>query len=545
MKYIFILLIAILELWQYTIGSWDSGLRCPLVSLKNGKVQIRRRGKIIRFKCYDGFTLIGDKYSTCVRGNWDTSIPVCVNSQCPKLSAPDHALVAPKYNGAILIFFCEPGYVLIGSVEIYCNGKQWNGTAPYCRDTTITAPTKCDFETPDLCWWEQDPKHDFDWRRHNFQTPSSHIGTGPTHDHTLGPGNDGYYLYIEASGRLVNDTARIISPLYNASLTNSGCFSFWYHMYGATIGTLRIYLKLESNPDNLQIMFEKHHNQGNQWLHGIFNLPKTSDNFQIIIEGVRGAGYVSDLAVDDVAILQGEECLQAQTPNDNVTSASVKEQDDQIEIINAAQSCRGRCGNNIKYMGTWTTIIPTTSPDACHCSFDCADNSTCCPDFAEYCVLATADDSYTPPTGNNGFTMQYHYVSTPVEPKDELEPYTTKLTYPMTKSTIHPETPFVSFKTNHSDATTETHFMIEQVQQVQSHVSLSSTAIISIIAALIVLATVVTIVIIFIWTWRKSYVRGAKSSKGSGLSEDSDVRFLTSDEILDFNLARPMENDEP
>lgn len=40
---------------------------------------------------------------------------------------------------------------------------------------------------------------------------------------------------------------------------------------------------------------------------------------------------------------------------------------------------------------------------------------------------------------------------------------------------------------------------------------------------------------------RKSYKKGAS---GSALSEDSDVRFLTSDEILDFNLARPTDNDE-
>lgn len=53
------------------------------------------------------------------------------------------------------------------------------------------APTSCDFEKDGLCWWEQDPKHDFDWTRHRFDTPSSHIGTGPTHDHTLGSGYDG------------------------------------------------------------------------------------------------------------------------------------------------------------------------------------------------------------------------------------------------------------------------------------------------------------------------------------------------------------------
>lgn len=61
------------------------------------------------------------------------------------------------------------------------------------------APLKCDFEKTDLCWWEQDPKHDFDWQRHNFETLSSTIGTGPTHDHTLGAGNSGMisiYFYL-------------------------------------------------------------------------------------------------------------------------------------------------------------------------------------------------------------------------------------------------------------------------------------------------------------------------------------------------------------
>lgn len=59
-------------------------------------------------------------------------------------------------------------------------------------------------------------------------------------------------------------------------------------------------------------------------------------------------------------------------------------------------------------------------------------------------------------------------------------------------------------------------------------------------AAVIVfsLTLVITIVVI---RRRKTYKRGSSSA----LSEDSDVRFLTSDEILDFNLARPAENEEP
>jgi hypothetical protein len=69
------------------------------------------------------------------------------------------------------------------------------------QDTNAFAPTSCDFENPDLCWWEQDPLHDFDWKRHNFETPSLHIGTGPTHDHTLGAGNDGTLIKIKIQTR--------------------------------------------------------------------------------------------------------------------------------------------------------------------------------------------------------------------------------------------------------------------------------------------------------------------------------------------------------
>jgi hypothetical protein len=39
-------------------------------------------------------------------------------------------------------------------------------------------------------------------------------------------------MYIESTSRLENDTARLMSPIYDASLVNDGCFSFYYHMFG-------------------------------------------------------------------------------------------------------------------------------------------------------------------------------------------------------------------------------------------------------------------------------------------------------------------------
>ncbi|KAF7393160.1 hypothetical protein HZH66_008993 [Vespula vulgaris] len=577
--------------------------RCPVVRLLNGRVRARARGRIVRFNCNDGYTLVGNKYSTCIHGQWDTPTPVCVNAECAPLPTPEHALVAKKHDGAILMYFCETGYALIGTSEIYCNGHNWNATAPYCRDTNATAPTRCDFEKPDFCWWEQDPLHDFDWQRHNFETPSSHIGTGPTYDHTLGAGNEGYYLYIEASGRLVNDTARIISPLYNSVLTESGCFSFWYHMYGTAMGALRVYFKTETDI-NPQLMFHKEGNQGNQWLHGIFTLPKVDKNFQIIIEGKRGTSYVSDIAVDDIAILQGKECET--NTSDIGTTTMTTNNNDQVEIVSASQTCQGKCNNF-----TTSQLInvepqdeepPVYKVEQCQCTLDCAEYSLCCPDYAEYCVLAFTDDGITQEiteatisttTNQNrvnvtkllpNITKAVKYETTTlsttinrnhilINPKDDIDPNTTKpretevskpkiFVKPTMKTTtlVHVIAPITvpktsSTKTTYKSMTTTTKH-IEVTKQYDPQISvriekpkkfhhnsgkIGLPGIIGLIIGILSGIIVVSIVAFFIITRRKTYKRGTGNSS---LSEDSDVRFLTSDEILDFNLAKPSDNDE-
>ena len=57
-------------------------------------------------------------------------------------------------------------------------------------------------------------------------------------DHTTGT-DRGYYLYIETSlPQTTGQKARIVSPMYSSS--SSVCVKFYYHMYGASIGTLNV-----------------------------------------------------------------------------------------------------------------------------------------------------------------------------------------------------------------------------------------------------------------------------------------------------------------
>ena len=47
----------------------------------------------------------------------------------------------------------------------------------------------------------------------------------------------GHYLFIESSSpRMLNDTARLFSPVYAPPEAPLSCFTFWYHMYGSTTG---------------------------------------------------------------------------------------------------------------------------------------------------------------------------------------------------------------------------------------------------------------------------------------------------------------------
>ena len=51
----------------------------------------------------------------------------------------------------------------------------------------------------------------------------------------------GYYMYIETSTGLVGNKAVLVSPRYQQAYSTAK-LSFWYHMYGRTIGRLSVYL---------------------------------------------------------------------------------------------------------------------------------------------------------------------------------------------------------------------------------------------------------------------------------------------------------------
>ncbi|XP_018336528.1 zonadhesin [Agrilus planipennis] len=372
--------VVILAIFTQIEGWRQSVLPCPGLKLKFGRIRYRQKGRFVKFQCNTGYITAGEKYSICFRGEWDNPPPRCVRATCPMVRPPINGLVYPSHRGAVLNFFCKPDYVLRGPNITYCDGRQWSDNLPSCVKSNTKPALSCDFESEDLCGWTHDLRHDFDWIRMNFSTPSGYLGTGPAYDHTKGEQGNGYYMYIESSSRTENETARLISPIYDKVDTNA-CFKFFYHMYGSSIGTLRIYLKKISDSWDLepsQAIFNKSGNQGNDWLEGFVKLGPINEDFQIVIEGINGPSYVGDLAIDDVQLI--ENC----TEEDEIISTTMLYETAPVFAIG---TCANRCFNDS------SEISEDNFQISCDCVENCMERNTCCPDFIALCIADSTDDS--------------------------------------------------------------------------------------------------------------------------------------------------------
>ncbi|XP_070100598.1 MAM domain-containing glycosylphosphatidylinositol anchor protein 1 isoform X7 [Equus przewalskii] len=172
----------------------------------------------------------------------------------------------------------------------------------------------CHFEDEKICGYTQDLTDNFDWTRQNAltQNPKRSPNTGPPTDISGTP--EGYYMFIETSRpRELGDRARLVSPLYNAS-AKFYCVSFFYHMYGKHIGSLNLLVRSRNKEALDTHAWSLSGNKGNVWQQAHVPI-NPSGPFQIIFEGVRGSGYLGDIAIDDVTLKKGECPRKQMDPN--------------------------------------------------------------------------------------------------------------------------------------------------------------------------------------------------------------------------------------
>ncbi|XP_069366962.1 MAM and LDL-receptor class A domain-containing protein 2 [Paralichthys olivaceus] len=155
----------------------------------------------------------------------------------------------------------------------------------------------CSFEDG-LCLWVQGAEDELDWL--STSGPTETPNTGPSGDHTTGKGK---YLHIKSSTPSVKgNVAQIKSALLPPAGQKGYCLTFWYHMFGATVGSLKLFLH-SADPLKKTLVWQKSRNQGDEWL-----LVQTAvllqKVHQVVLEATVG-GEAGDIAIDDISFISG------------------------------------------------------------------------------------------------------------------------------------------------------------------------------------------------------------------------------------------------
>lgn len=135
---------------------------------------------------------------------------------------------------------------------------------------------------------------------------------------------------------------------------------------------------------NRTVYFEMQNSQGNRWIEEKFLLKPMNESFQIVFE-VRGtrANSIFDIAIDDVALMKGSNCMNNQTESSDV-------EDGGIYYI---QTCAERCNETQSTIFNKKTSImqPMVAINGsiyekCDCHTECVDLDTCCLDYKSICM---------------------------------------------------------------------------------------------------------------------------------------------------------------
>lgn len=134
------------------------------------------------------------------------------------------------------------------------------------------------------------------------------------------------------------------------------------------------------------ILFEKEGSQGNQWNEGFFEIEPTKTDFQIVIEATGSRGLISDIAIDDVALLKDGDCMKY-LKHELVTT--------EADGIFDTQSCANRCSEteSVRKPNNETFYKDGHLIEKCDCHQECIDKFTCCLDYVTLCIENTPTDS--------------------------------------------------------------------------------------------------------------------------------------------------------
>ena len=164
----------------------------------------------------------------------------------------------------------------------------------------FTCGFPCDTATAN--GWIQDLTDGDDWRI-NFG-PTGSTATGPNIDHNPGTPT-GLYLYTEASGGCTNVTSNLVSPCMDISTLTNPHVDFYYHMFGADMGTMNLEVSTDGGVTWTTLWTQTGQVQTanvDPWEFVTVNLAAYSGTINLRWQGITGTGFNSDMGLDDIRV---------------------------------------------------------------------------------------------------------------------------------------------------------------------------------------------------------------------------------------------------
>ncbi|XP_006900710.1 PREDICTED: apical endosomal glycoprotein [Elephantulus edwardii] len=186
----------------------------------------------------------------------------------------------------------------VGLVDLDGPGQQAAGvdnvTLRGCSPTATTDKDRevsCNFER-DSCAWHTSHLTGAHWRRVE--------SGGPSYDHTTGRG---HFMLLDPTEPLARGPGAHLLTRLQTPTTLTQCLSFWYHLHGPQIGTLRLAMWQEGVEKT--VLWSRSGSHGNQWHQAWATLTHQPDSkYQLLFEGLRD-GFRGTMGLDDITVRPG------------------------------------------------------------------------------------------------------------------------------------------------------------------------------------------------------------------------------------------------
>ncbi|XP_060155883.1 apical endosomal glycoprotein [Globicephala melas] len=151
----------------------------------------------------------------------------------------------------------------------------------------------CNFERG-TCGWHTGHLTDAHWHRVESR--------GPGYDHTTG---QGHFMLLDPTEPPAQGPGAHLLTWPQSPAAAQECLSFWYHLYGPQIGTLRLAMRREGERE--RHLWSRSGTHGNRWHEAWATLHHPQDSsakYQLLFEGLRD-GYHGTMALDDMTVRPG------------------------------------------------------------------------------------------------------------------------------------------------------------------------------------------------------------------------------------------------